>query len=53
MIDTLFFYVKIVEDLAGSTLLQTIDQFALNNHNVSHQITSDNIGMYHIISMTL
>ena len=40
------YYVKVVEDLSGSTLLQTVDKFALNNHNVSHPITSDNIGMY-------
>ena len=48
MIHYHFFYVKVVEDLSGSTLLQTIDRFALNNHcdNVSHQIMSDNIGMY-------
>ena len=33
------------EDVAGSTLLQVIDKFALNNHNVSHPVTSDNIGI--------
>ena len=32
------------EVLAGSTLLQVIDRFALNNHNISHKVTSDNIG---------
>ena len=31
--------------LAGSTLLQTVDSFALNNHNTSHPVTSDNIGI--------
>ena len=31
--------------IAGSTLLQIVDDFALNNHNTSHPITSENIGM--------
>jgi hypothetical protein len=36
--------------LAGSTLLQTVDEFALNNHNTSSPpVTSDNIGMIIII----
>ena len=30
--------------IAGSTLLGVIDQFALNNHNIAHPVTSDNIG---------
>ena len=35
------------EVIAGSTLLQVIDQFALNNHNISHPVVmSDNIGMF-------
>ena len=36
------------EVIAGSTLLQVIDKFALNNHNVSHPVTimSDGIGMF-------
>ena len=32
------------DNVAGSTLLQVIDKFALTNHNVSHPVTSDNIG---------
>ena len=31
--------------IAGSTLLKSVDEFALNNHNSSHSISSDNIGM--------
>ena len=32
------------EDVAGSTLLQIMDRFALNNHNKSQMVTSENIG---------
>ena len=42
-----------MEDLSGSTLLQTIDKFALNNHNASHQIMSDNVGMYCIYDIII
>ena len=31
--------------LAGSTLLKVLDNFALNSHNASHPVTSENIGM--------
>ena len=29
--------------VAGSTLLQIMDKFALRNYNASHQVTSENI----------
>ena len=32
-------------ELAGSTLLKVLDDFALNSHNASHPVASDNIGM--------
>ena len=38
------YYLQPPEALAGSTLLQVLDKFALNNHNVSYEVTSDNIG---------
>ena len=34
--------------LAGSTLLQVIDKFALANHNVSYDVTSNNISEIYI-----
>ena len=45
-------YAQKLEDLAGSTLLQTVDKFALNNHNVSHPIMSNNIGMHCVYNRT-
>ena len=34
--------------LAGSTLLQVIDKFALTNHDVSYEVTSNNISEIYI-----
>ena len=30
--------------IVGSTLLRITETFALNNHNTSHEVMSDNIG---------
>ena len=38
-------YMQSPEVVAGSTLLQVMDRFALNNHNTSHPVISDNIGI--------
>ena len=37
--------------LAGSTLLQVIDKFALTNHDVSYEVTSDNISESYTLNL--
>lgn len=32
-------------ELAGSTLLKVLDDFALNSHDASHPVSTENIGM--------
>ena len=46
--DIYLIFLQPPEVLAGSTLLQVINKFALINHNVSYEVTSDNISEIYI-----
>ena len=51
--DIYLIFLQPPEVLAGSTLLQVIDKFALTNHKVSHEVISDNISEIYTIILLL